>query len=130
MLNTTRTGLGKSVLRRWLLQPSIEAEVIEARFNAVECYARPDNIHISDSIQKVITVKNVPRLLENLVAGHVPVQQWQALAQVGHFSLKLVNETMRCTDKAWHFSSYERASVYVISLGILWEGKKLQFFRK
>lgn len=43
MLNTTKTGLGKALLKRWLLQPSTEAEVINDRLNAVECFSRSEN---------------------------------------------------------------------------------------
>lgn len=43
MLNTTKTGLGKALLKRWLLQPSTEAEVLTNRLNAVECFSRSEN---------------------------------------------------------------------------------------
>lgn len=98
MLNTTKTGLGRSVLKRWLLQPSTESEVLNDRYNAVECFARSENIHISENIQKIITVKNVPRLLKNLIAGHVPVQQWQALAQVGSRAISDQGAKLTCME--------------------------------
>lgn len=43
MLNKTKTGLGKALLKRWMLQPSTEAEVLNERLNAVECLSRSEN---------------------------------------------------------------------------------------
>lgn len=43
LLSNTRSAMGKNLLRRWLMQPSLEIPVIEARLAAVECFVRPAN---------------------------------------------------------------------------------------
>ena len=103
LLNRARTPMGKSLLKRWLLQPSLEIPVIEARLDAVECFSMPDNstflsffnsklitdysmcsstAHMAECIHKGLNIKNVPQVIKSLLAGNSPVNQWQALSSV------------------------------------------------
>lgn len=43
IVNVTRTPLGKLLMRQWFIRPSLELGVIEARHDAVECFARNEN---------------------------------------------------------------------------------------
>ncbi len=83
MLDTTRTTLGRSLLRMWLLRPSLSLEVINSRHDAVECFTRPENIDIVNVMHGQLNgIKNVPRVLATLRAGKAVLTDWQGLVKV------------------------------------------------
>lgn len=83
-------------------------------------------VHISENIQKIITVKNVPRLLKSLIAGHDPVQQWHALAQVSSTLPFLVGRRKPIT-----FLQFLSACILVRDLiGNLMGGKDVAILQK
>ena len=75
--------MGKLLLKRWLLQPSLEIDILNARFDAVDCFSLPDNSHIAENLHKSLNVKNIPRVIKSLIAGVNSVAMWQALNSVG-----------------------------------------------
>lgn len=83
MLDSTRTTLGRSLLRTWLLRPSLSLEVINARHDAVECFSRPENIDIANVMHGQLKgIKNVPRVIAALRAGKAVLTDWQGLVKV------------------------------------------------
>ena len=83
MLDSTRTTLGRSLLRTWLLRPSLSLEVINARHDAVECFSRPENIDIANVMHGQLKgIKNVPRVIAALRAGKAVLSDWQGLVKV------------------------------------------------
>jgi DNA mismatch repair ATPase MutS len=82
-LDSTRTALGRSLLRTWLLRPSLSLEVINARHNAVECFTRPENLDIANIMHSQLGgIKNIPRILSALKAGRANLANWQGLVKV------------------------------------------------
>lgn len=82
MLDNTRTTLGRSLLRTWLLMPSLSLDVINARHDAVECFTRPENIDIANVMHGQLKgIKNVPRVLSALRAGKAVLTDWQGLVK-------------------------------------------------
>ena len=83
LLDNTRTTLGRSLLRTWLLMPSLSLEVINARHDAIECFTRPENIDIANAMHGQLKgIKNVPRLLAALKADKAALANWQGLVKV------------------------------------------------
>ncbi|KAG6814232.1 hypothetical protein H0H92_015347 [Tricholoma furcatifolium] len=80
ILNMTNTNMGRSLLRTWLLRPSLSLDVINKRHDAVECFIRPENL---SSVKELHThlkgIKNVPRMLSVLKTGKAKVSDWQGL---------------------------------------------------
>ncbi|KAI0276495.1 DNA mismatch repair protein MutS [Russula aff. rugulosa BPL654] len=69
--NPTYTGqyqdnLGRSLLRTWLLRPSLSLEVINSRHNAVD---------------QLGGIKNIPRILSALKAGRANLANWQGIVK-------------------------------------------------
>ena len=86
-LDNTRTTLGRSLLRTWLLRPSLSLEVINARHDAVECFTRPENLDIANVMHSQLGgIKSVPRILATLRAGKAILADWQGLVRVGIIS--------------------------------------------
>src|SRR5712671_6221452 len=82
-LDSTRTTLGRSLLRTWLLRPSLSLEVINARHNAVECFTSPENLDIANIMHSQLGgIKNTPRILSALKAGRANLANWQGLVKV------------------------------------------------
>lgn len=82
-LDSTRTTLGRSLLRTWLLRPSLSLEVINARHNAVECFTRPENLDIANIMHGQLGgIKNIPRIISALKAGRANLANWQGLVKV------------------------------------------------
>ncbi|KAF9533174.1 DNA mismatch repair protein MutS [Crepidotus variabilis] len=82
MLNNTRTTLGRSHLRSWLLRPSLSLSVINARHDAVECFALSENIVTANAMHNHLKgLKNMPRIMAQLRSGKGKLADWQGLVK-------------------------------------------------
>jgi hypothetical protein len=82
-LNNTKTTLGRSLLRTWLLRPTLSIPVINARHDAVACFLRPENIGTADMMHSNLKgIKNVPRILGIMRTGRAKVSDWKGLVTV------------------------------------------------
>ena len=87
ILDSTKTALGKALMREWLLRPSISAETIAARHDAVACFMRPENHNPTGTMHVHLKgIKNIPRILAVLKSGKSKVSDWQGLVKVCHES--------------------------------------------
>jgi len=83
-LNNTTSSFGRSLLRTWLLRPSLSIPVITARHDAVACFLRPENLVTTAAMHSHLKgIKNVPRILGTIRCGKAGVGQWQGLVKVG-----------------------------------------------
>lgn len=83
ILNYTRTALGRSLMRTWLLRPLLSLPVIGERHDAVECFTRPENQVPCNTIHAHLKgVKNLPRILSIMKSGRAKLSDWQALVKV------------------------------------------------
>ena len=83
ILDTTRTSLGRFLLRQWLLRPCLSIPTITARHDAVECLLRPENLGISDSMRNHLKgFRNIPRILRIMKSGKAGLYDWQGLVKV------------------------------------------------
>ncbi|KAG8214591.1 DNA mismatch repair protein mutS [Butyriboletus roseoflavus] len=80
VLNTTRTALGRSLLRTWFIRPSLSLQVLKARHDAVECFLRTENLPVVGALQSQLKgIANIPRTLGVLRSGKGTISDWQAL---------------------------------------------------
>ncbi|EIW81045.1 hypothetical protein CONPUDRAFT_90104 [Coniophora puteana RWD-64-598 SS2] len=87
ILDTTRTTLGRALMRTWLLRPSLSTNVIEARHNAVECLMYPQNLPVVSGIAVHLQgIKDIPRVLRTLKAGKAVASDWQKLMKFTYHS--------------------------------------------
>ncbi|KAJ7935731.1 DNA mismatch repair protein MutS [Mycena leptocephala] len=89
-LNTTKTTLGRALLRTWLLRPSLSLPVIKSRHDAVACFISPENLVPAYAMQGHLKgIKNVPRILELMRSGKAKVSDWQGLVKFTFHSAML-----------------------------------------
>jgi DNA mismatch repair protein MSH5 len=82
-LNYTKTSLGRSLLRTWLLRPSLSLTVISTRHDAVECFLRTENIGSANAMHGHLKgIKNVPKILAILKSGKGKLSDWQGVVRV------------------------------------------------
>ncbi|KAK0244297.1 muts domain V-domain-containing protein [Armillaria nabsnona] len=82
ILDTTKTTLGRALLRTWLLRPSLSLSVIRSRHEAVECFMRLENVGSTSSLNGHLKgIKNVPRMLGILKDGRGKISDWQGLVK-------------------------------------------------
>ncbi|KAF9554712.1 hypothetical protein CPC08DRAFT_744416 [Agrocybe pediades] len=82
ILNRTNTALGRSLLRTWLLRPSLSIPTIEARHDAVECFMLSENVTTSLTIHNHLKgIKNMPRIMGLLKDGKGKLADWQGLVK-------------------------------------------------
>ncbi|EJC98525.1 uncharacterized protein FOMMEDRAFT_96519 [Fomitiporia mediterranea MF3/22] len=94
ILNTTRTNLGRLLLRQWLLRPSLSLSVIAARHDAVECLTMPENIVTADAMCSHLKgLRNVPRTMRLLKTGKAGLNEWQGLVKFT-FHASLIKEAL------------------------------------
>ncbi|KAG1772449.1 DNA mismatch repair protein MutS [Suillus occidentalis] len=90
ILNNTRTPLGRSLLRTWLMRPSLSIPVITARHDAIECFLHPENLAPASALQTHLKgIKNIPRILGLLQSGKAGVGDWQGLVKFTYHSAML-----------------------------------------
>ncbi|EGO23820.1 hypothetical protein SERLADRAFT_450137 [Serpula lacrymans var. lacrymans S7.9] len=89
-LDNTQTTLGRSLLKTWLLRPSLSLSIINARHDAVECFIRPENLVPVNAMQVHLKgIKNVPRILGNIRMGKAGITEWQGLVKFTFHSAML-----------------------------------------
>ncbi|KAG1765597.1 DNA mismatch repair protein MutD [Suillus placidus] len=87
ILDNTRTPLGRSLLRTWLMRPSLSIPVIAARHDAIECFLHPENLAPASALQTHLKgIKNIPRILGLLQSGKAGVGDWQGLVKFTYHS--------------------------------------------
>ncbi|KAI0031053.1 DNA mismatch repair protein MutS [Vararia minispora EC-137] len=90
ILNNTKTSLGLSLLRTWLLRPSMSINVITNRHEAVSCFIRPENIEVAAAMHNHLKgIKNMPRILVSIRAGKASLSDWQGLVKFSFHSVML-----------------------------------------
>jgi len=83
IINTTKTSLGKALLRTWFLRPSLSLDVIKARHDTIDCFNRADNqMSVNELNGHLQGIKNVPRMLGILKSGRGKATDWQGLVKV------------------------------------------------
>jgi DNA mismatch repair protein MSH5 len=82
-LNSTKTTLGRALLRTWLLRPSLSLSIIKARHDAVACFVSAENLVPAHTMHGHLKgIKNVPRILEIMRSGKAKMSDWQGLVKV------------------------------------------------
>ncbi|KAJ6508696.1 muts domain V-domain-containing protein [Mycena sanguinolenta] len=89
-LNTTKTTLGRALLRTWLLRPSLSLSVIKERHDAIACFIATENLVPAYAMQGHLKgIKNVPRILEIMRSGKAKMSDWQGLVKFTFHSAML-----------------------------------------
>jgi DNA mismatch repair protein MSH5 len=119
-LDNTRTTLGRSLLRTWLLRPSLSLEVINARHDAVECFTRPESLDIANVMHSQLGgIKSVPRILATLRAGKAILADWQGLVRVGIISrVGVIRPHIRTKQKFTFHTAILRDKLGELSMGV------------
>ncbi|KAI0052711.1 hypothetical protein FA95DRAFT_1664395 [Auriscalpium vulgare] len=82
ILNNTSTTLGRSLMRTWLLRPSLSIPVIAARHDAVACFTRTENVDAANVMHNLLKgIKNVPKILSAMRSGKAKLADWQGLVK-------------------------------------------------
>ncbi|KAI0697886.1 DNA mismatch repair protein MutS [Cytidiella melzeri] len=90
ILNNTRTSLGRSLMRQWLLRPAMSIPVITARHDAVTCFMRPENINTANGMHTHLKgIRNVPKVLGALSSGKAKTCDWLSLVKFAFHSVML-----------------------------------------
>jgi DNA mismatch repair protein MSH5 len=83
ILNNTKTTLGRSLLRTWLLRPSLSLSTLRARHDALGCFNRAENIVTVNSVHAHLKgIKNMPRVMKALESGKARLSDWQGFVKV------------------------------------------------
>lgn len=84
--------MGRSLLRTWLLRPSLSIPVIRSRQDAVACFLRSENVATSNAMHNHLKgLKNVPRLLGLIKDGRAKLSAWQGLVKVNFFQYRMTS---------------------------------------
>ncbi|OJA09631.1 hypothetical protein AZE42_01410 [Rhizopogon vesiculosus] len=126
ILDNTRTSLGRSLLRTWLMRPSLSIPVIIARHDAIECFLHQENLTPASALQTHLKgIKNIPRILGLLQSGKAGIGDWQGLVMVfsPSFCFK-VDPTPNDTQFTYH------SAMLRDTLGELHRGDQVEVVRK
>lgn len=70
ILNKTMSSVGKETLRKWFLQPILDLEIINSRYEAIEFFSNPDYFqNIKNLREKLKNIKNIDRILKRMNEG-------------------------------------------------------------
>ncbi|KAG6377088.1 muts domain V-domain-containing protein [Boletus reticuloceps] len=87
ILNTTRTALGRSLLRTWFMRPSLSLQVLQARHDAIECFICAENLPVFGALQTQLRgIANIPKTLGLLRSGKGKFSDWQAIVKFTYHS--------------------------------------------
>ncbi|CAA7258834.1 unnamed protein product [Cyclocybe aegerita] len=90
ILNNTKTTLGRTLLRTWLLRPSLSLQVIRDRLDAVGCFVRPENLSSASLLRTHLKgLKNIPRIMGLMRTGKSKLVDWQGLVKFTYHATML-----------------------------------------
>ncbi|KAB5592476.1 DNA mismatch repair protein MSH5 [Ceratobasidium theobromae] len=82
LINHTSTHLGRSLLRRWCLRPSLSIPIITARHAALEFFLLAENISIAEDIRSNLRgLCQVPKAMALLRTGRGRLSEWRGIAK-------------------------------------------------
>ncbi|KIY45215.1 hypothetical protein FISHEDRAFT_67145 [Fistulina hepatica ATCC 64428] len=82
IINTTKTRLGRALLRTWFLRPSLSLDIISRRHDAVACFVHSENYSPVNAIHAHLKgIKNVPRILSVMKSGRAKIVEWQGIVK-------------------------------------------------
>ncbi|KAE8220380.1 hypothetical protein CF319_g6079 [Tilletia indica] len=88
ILDSTRTPLSHSLLRRWLLLPTTDIGVIESRQAAIATFSSHKNTPATQSITRELKgVKNIPVMVSKLLNGTSRLSDWKAVLKFCYHAL-------------------------------------------
>ncbi|CAE6481023.1 unnamed protein product [Rhizoctonia solani] len=95
LLDHTSTHLGRALLRRWCLRPSLSIPTITARHAAIECFALAENKNTVSSIQTNLSgLCQVPKTMTLLRTGRGRLSEWRGVAKFA-YHVNLLKDTVR-----------------------------------
>ncbi|CAE6458314.1 unnamed protein product, partial [Rhizoctonia solani] len=95
LLNHTSTYLGRSLLRRWCLRPSLSIPTITARHAAIECFALAENMNTASDIRANLRgLCQVPKTMALLRTGRGRLSEWRGVAKFA-YHVNLLKDTVR-----------------------------------
>ncbi|GAA5902660.1 uncharacterized protein JCM6883_007199 [Sporobolomyces salmoneus] len=98
ILDSTRSPLGRTLMRQWLIRPSLELKVIEERHETVACLLRPENVAVADAMRSHLkSIKNANKSLFLLLSGRGKLREWTSLYSVLCFSIMLHDAALTLT---------------------------------
>ncbi|KAI0076331.1 hypothetical protein K474DRAFT_1708271 [Panus rudis PR-1116 ss-1] len=110
ILNNTKTTFGRVLLREWLIRPSMSMATLSARHDAVECFMRPENSTLADTMHgHLLGIKNVPKTLAVLKAGKAKVSDWQAIVKLA-FHTMMIHDSIPELSHASHVDVTKKLS--------------------
>ncbi|KND00198.1 MutS family protein MSH5 [Spizellomyces punctatus DAOM BR117] len=89
IMDTTKTPMGRALLRQWFLRPSMSLDVIRERHTAVGYFLRPDIQFAMNQLRGSLKhVKNIPKILTKM-RTHASIVEWQAILKFSYYALKI-----------------------------------------
>ncbi|ELU42120.1 meiotic recombination-related protein [Rhizoctonia solani AG-1 IA] len=80
LLNHTSTYLGRSLLRRWCLRPSLSITTINARHAAIQCFLLPENMSAASTIRANLRgLCQMPKTMALLRTGRGRLPEWRGV---------------------------------------------------
>ncbi|GAA5937745.1 MutS family protein MSH5 [Sporobolomyces koalae] len=126
ILNLTRSSLGSSLMRQWLIRPSLELSVIEQRHETVACLLRPENAAPADTIRSHLkSVKNPNKAVLTLLHGRGKLREWTTLYQMVYSSI-LIRDAALVLVRSSRYNAIDKAIFFFWSFRIDWESSALQ----
>ncbi|KAH7334893.1 muts domain V-domain-containing protein [Rhizoctonia solani] len=95
LLNHTSTNLGRSLLRRWILRPSLSIPIITARHAAIECFTLTENVNTASNVRSNLRgLCQVPKTMALLRTGRGRLSEWRGVAKFA-YHVNLLKDTVR-----------------------------------
>lgn len=87
--------MGQELMKSWFKRPSTNFNVIRARHELVSVFVEPTTADIIKSLRRILrSLKNIPRVLEDISVGRAKIEDWYALLTFFN-SFRLIQETFQ-----------------------------------
>ncbi|KAJ1306187.1 hypothetical protein OPQ81_010896 [Rhizoctonia solani] len=113
LLNHTSTYLGKSLLRRWCLRPSLSIPTITARHAAIECFTLAENSNNVSTIRSNLRgLCQVPKAMALLRTGRGRLSEWRGVAKFA-YHVNLMKDAARELSNRENIGTIDRVSFII-----------------
>ncbi|TPX38060.1 hypothetical protein SmJEL517_g00294 [Synchytrium microbalum] len=100
IMDTTRTAVGRALLKTWFLRPSLDLHILEERQEAIAYFVRPDLYHISDTFKSCLKqINNIPRVIHRM-KSRLSLKEWESVVKFSLSSIKIKRLVLECGVRA------------------------------
>ncbi|XP_023239367.1 mutS protein homolog 5-like isoform X4 [Centruroides sculpturatus] len=119
IINKCKSSFGSKYLKKLLLQPTQDLEILKQRQDAVAYFVTPQNVEVVYNLQNCLkNIKYIPRILSHMLNSHASVNDWKALYKITETFTTDLCRISSLINKIIDFQESDNQNHFVVKPGV------------